>query len=141
MARPGPFLLARFTCYVRNVEYRILGQFTVWDAGRELPLGGIRQRSVLAILLLHANGLVPTTVLIDELWGAQRPPTANKAVQVYVSRFRKTLGEGVIETRPTGYLLRLEASALDALRFEALLEQGRRLLGEGAPQEASAVLR
>ena len=123
------------------MEYRILGQFTVWDEGRELPLGGVRQRSVLAILLLHANELVPATMLVDELWGAQPPPTANKTVQVYVSRFRKTLGEDVIETRPTGYLLRLEASALDALRFEALLEQGRRLLAEGAPEEAGAVLR
>ena len=123
------------------MEFRILGQFTVLDEGRELPLGGARQRSVLAILLLHANEPVPATMLVDELWGARPPPTANKTVQVYVSRFRKALGEEAIETRPTGYLLRLEASALDSLRFEALLEQGGRLLAEGVPEKAGAVLR
>ena len=69
---------------------------------------------------------VPTERLVDELWGEQPPATAVKAVQVYVSQLRKTLGEGVIETRPAGYVLRLEHGALDLQRFEGLLADGRR---------------
>ena len=81
---------------------------------------------MLAVLLLRANELVPTARLVDELWGERPPATAVKAVQVHVSQLRKTLGEGVLETRPTGYLLRVEPGALDLDRFEGLLERGRR---------------
>ncbi len=96
---------------------------------------------MLAVLLLRANELVPTAKLVDELWGERPPPTAVKAVQIQVSQLRKLLGEGVLQTRPTGYMLRLGESALDAQRFEDRLERGRRLLAEGAAEEAGSVLR
>jgi len=123
------------------VRYGILGSLAVWDDDRELPLGGPRQRAVLAILLLRANELVPTEAIVDRLWEERPPATAVKAVQVYVSQLRKALGEGAIETRPSGYLLRLDPGSLDALRFEELLAEGRGLLAGGAPGEAAAVLR
>ena len=47
---------------------------------------------MLALLLLNANRVVPTSRLIDELWGDAPPETARKALQVYVSRLRKVLG-------------------------------------------------
>ena len=123
------------------MDFGILGPLAAWDGERELRLGGAKQRSVLAVLLLHANELVPTAKLVDELWGERPPPTAVKAVQIQVSQLRKLLGEGVLETRPTGYLLRLGESTLDAQRFEHLLERGRQLLAEGAAEEAGGVLR
>jgi DNA-binding SARP family transcriptional activator/class 3 adenylate cyclase len=123
------------------VEFAVLGSFTVWKDGRALDLGAPKQRSVLVLLLLRANQLVPTAVLVDELWGDRPPQRAVKAVQVYVGQLRKALGKGVIETLPTGYLLRLEDSALDAQRFEDHLGQGRRLLAEGATEDARRMLR
>ena len=99
--------------------------------------GAAKQRAVLAVLLLHANEPVPTARLVDELWGERPPATAVKAVQVYVSQLRKALGEGVIETQPPGYVLRVEDGALDLQRFERLLERGRRLLADGAAEEAA----
>src|SRR5262245_11895244 len=123
------------------MEYGLLGPLTVWRAGRALDLGAPKARSVLAVLLLHRNQLVPTPVLVDELWGDRPPQTAVKAVQVHVWNLRKTLGRGAIETLPTGYLLSVEASALDAERFEDLLDRGRHLLAEGAADEAGRVLR
>ena len=77
----------------RGVEYGILGPLTVSRDGRELQLGGARQRSVLAVLLLRANELVPTARIVDELWGERLPATAVKAVQVQVSQLRKLLDE------------------------------------------------
>ncbi len=62
-------------------------------------------------------------------------------MQGYVSQLRKVLGEAVLETRPAGYVLRVEAGALDLERFEGLLEQGRTLLADGAAEEAGRVLR
>jgi class 3 adenylate cyclase/DNA-binding SARP family transcriptional activator len=123
------------------VEFGILGPLAASREGRELRLGGAKERAVLAMLLLRANELVPTARLVDELWGEQPPPTAVKAVQVHVSNLRKLLGEGVLQTRPTGYMLELDADALDSRRFEGLLEQGRRLLAGGAAEEAARVLR
>ena len=89
------------------MRFGILGSFEVADDdGREIALGGRKQRSVLAILLLHACEVVPSDRLIDELWGERPPATATKTVQVYVSKLRKALGEGVLVTRSGGYALR-----------------------------------
>ena len=123
------------------MEFGILGSLAVWVDGRELALGGAKQRALLAVLLLRANELVPTARLVEELWGEVPPATSVKAVQGYVSRLRKVLGEAVLETRPGGYVLRVEPRALDVRRFEELVEQGRRLLANGAAEEAEPVLR
>lgn len=123
------------------MRYGILGSVAVWDDDREVSLGGPKQRALLGLLLLHANELVPTARLVDELWGERPPATAVKTVQVYVSQLRKALGEKAIETRAGGYLLRLDPGALDSHRFQDLLERGRRLLAENAAEEAGGVLR
>ena len=123
------------------MRYGILGSLAVWDGDREVSLGGPKQRALLGLLLLHANELMPTARIVDELWDEQPPATAVKTVQVYVSQLRKALGEKAIETRAGGYLVRIDPGALDADRFEDLLERGRRLLAEDAAEEAAGVLR
>ena len=123
------------------MQFGVLGPLAAWKGTRELPLGGAKQKGVLAILLLKANELVPTPTLVDELWGEHPPPTAIKAVQVHISRLRKLLGQGILETRSTGYLLRVAPSELDAARFEQLLDKGGELLAHGRAEEAARVLR
>jgi DNA-binding SARP family transcriptional activator len=81
------------------IEFRILGPLEVEHEGRLAPLGGTRQRAVLAILLLHRGEVVSMDRLVDELWGERSPDTATKTVQVYVSRLRKELGQDVVLTR------------------------------------------
>src|SRR4051812_44566358 len=107
------------------MDFGVLGPLAVWDNGRELRLGPTGQRALLAFLLVRANELVPTARIVHELWGERPPARAVKTVQVYISQLRKLLGDGVIETRPAGYLVRVEAGALDVQRFEGLLERGR----------------
>jgi DNA-binding SARP family transcriptional activator len=97
----------------------------VLDRDRPLSLGGIKQRSLLAVLLLHANEVVSADRLIDELWGEAPPATAAKSVQVHVSRLRKELGDRRLATRPPGYVLHVEPSELDLARFERLLGDAR----------------
>ena len=56
------------------MEFGILGPLEVLENGHPVPLGGSKQRALLACLLLHANEVVSRDRLIDELWGASPPP-------------------------------------------------------------------
>jgi DNA-binding SARP family transcriptional activator len=114
------------------VEFRILGPLEVAGAGGEIQLGARKQRALLALLLLHANEVVPTGRLIDLLWADDLPADAAKALQVQVSRLRRALGsEDVLHTRPGGYLLRIDPQSLDVARFEEHAATGRALLAAG----------
>jgi DNA-binding SARP family transcriptional activator len=119
------------------VEFRILGPLEVLDGGRTLPLAGERQRALLAVLLLHANEVVSTDRLLDELWGERQPTAGSTALRVRVSQLRKVLGKDVLVTRSPGYLLRVEPGELDLHRFEHLVEEAR----EAAPDVAAGKLR
>ena len=130
------------------LEFRLLGPLEVWREGRPLRLGGERQRALLALLLLHANEVVPSERLIEELFDDASDTGAN-ALQVGVSRLRRLLGNGrasngdagVVVTRPPGYLLRVEPEQLDVALFERLLAQGRRALADRDAVSAATTLR
>jgi DNA-binding SARP family transcriptional activator len=48
---------------------RILGSIEAAVDGRVLDIGGLKQRALLAILLLRVNEPVSRDVLVDQLWG------------------------------------------------------------------------
>ena len=123
------------------MEFLLLGPLEVRDGARRVSLGGVRQRSVLALLLLAANRVVPADRIIVELWGEDPPATAATAVQVYVSRLRKALGASTIETREPGYLLEATPASLDVLRFEAGAAAGRRAITSGDLAGGAELLR
>ena len=123
------------------MEFRILGPLEVSDGGVELALGGPRPRALLALLLLHPNEVVAGDRLIDELWGEQSPDRAAGALRVNVSRLRKALPEGVLRTRPPGYVVRVEPEQLDLHRFERLVDEGRSLLARRLAADAAERLR
>src|SRR2546423_1335269 len=107
------------------MEFRILGPLEVTSDGRALDLGGHKQRTLLALLLLQANRVVSSDHLIDALWEEEPPGTASKALQVHVSQLRKLVGRDRLQTKAPGYLLRVEPDELDMARFERLQEEGR----------------
>jgi DNA-binding SARP family transcriptional activator len=121
------------------MEFRILGPLEVEEAGQLLPLGGTKQRALLALLLLRANEVVSRDRLIDELWGGSPPDSGKTALQVHVSQLRKALGRDLILTQTPGYLIRVSDGELDLHRFEQLVAAARaeepvqaaRLLREG----------
>jgi DNA-binding SARP family transcriptional activator len=123
------------------MEVAILGPLVVRCDGREVAIGAAKQRALFTMLLLRRGQLVPIETLMDQLWDGRPPVTAMKVVQVYVSQLRKVLGEGIIDTQPGGYRLRIEPDSLDAARFENLLIRGQALLSAGDARQAGIVLR
>jgi len=109
------------------VEFRILGRLEVVDGTRAIPVGGPRQRTVLAHLLLRANRPVSQEQLIDDVWGEDPPPAARSSLQSYVSHLRGALGPERLEGGSRGYILKLAPEELDAACFEALLREAGRL--------------
>lgn len=122
------------------MEYGILGPLEVVEHGQRLPLGGVRQRALLAVLLLHRREVVSLAQLIEALWGDNPPLTAVKTIQVYVSRLRKVLGAEVLETCGRGYRLAVDVGSCDLDRFDALLAQGRAALELDDPARAVELL-
>jgi YVTN family beta-propeller protein len=128
-----------------DLDFRILGQLEAIRGKRALPLGSPKQRALLGVLLLHANEPIARDRLIADLWGDAAPKTVNAVLNVYLSKLRRLLAYGVAEQllvrEPAGYVLRVPPERLDARRFEALMEQGRRELGNGDAQDAAVTLR
>ena len=110
------------------MEFRVLGPLEVWRDGQPLPLRGAKQRALLAILLLHANQIVSTDRLIEDLWGDEPPDAGGTALRVRVSQLRKALGpaSGMIVTQAPGYVLQLDDDQLDLRRFEGLVADSAR---------------
>ena len=126
------------------MEYRILGPLKVVDEGELVPLGRLKERLVLAILLLNANQFVSRERLIDDLWGEAPPPTAKKAVNVYVSQLRKVLarnGHDPITTADGGYRLVVDDDELDVSRLRQLLARARERASAGELEAAAELLR
>lgn len=124
------------------MQFGLLGPVEVREQGRLLPGGSGRARLVLACLLIDADRLSPTDQLIAALW--QDPPASAKAqLHNLVSGLRRryrAADPALIETRPTGYTLRLGPHRLDLAEFRALAGRGRAAAGSGDHTAALALL-
>jgi YVTN family beta-propeller protein len=130
-------------------EFGILGPLEVSRCGSVVPLGGPRQRAVLALLLLEANRVVSLDRLAEDVWGGHPPEGWVTTVQIYLSHLRQALEPArvrgaagdVLVTRNPGYLLRVNREQLDAARFQDGFAAGRAALEAGRPAEAAGTLR
>jgi DNA-binding SARP family transcriptional activator len=113
------------------LSFEILGDLRALRAGRPVELGPAKQRAVLAVLLLHAGRPVPTHQIVDAVWGDEPPENGANVVQKYVAGLRRALepdrsprtpGE-LIALAQGGYVLRMEAGALDVDVFQAGLAE------------------
>ena len=131
------------------MEFRVLGVLEALDAGLPVSLGGPKQRSVLAMLLLDANRSVSTDRLVDGLWGDEPPQRAAATLQVYVSNLRKALEPDrspraeptVLLTQAPGYVLAVDPEQVDLFRFERLVSVARSLASHGCVAGAAVLFR
>lgn len=131
-------------CHVM-VLIRVLGSFAAEAGGEPVPLGGPRQRGVLALLVAARGQVVPVDRMVEDLWRGEPPSRALASLQAYVSNLRRLLEPGrpprtparLLVSAPPGYALRLPPGAVDAWRFEELLGEARTLAD---PRDARARL-
>jgi predicted ATPase/DNA-binding SARP family transcriptional activator len=125
------------------VEFRILGSVEAEDNGLTLDLGGLRERTLLARLLLSANQVVSADRLAEDLWSGNPPPHSTATLRVYISRLRRVLGRNadILLTQAPGYRLNVIDDQLDALHFERLVAAAEADMAAGRPSAAAVTLR
>ncbi|MER5427097.1 AfsR/SARP family transcriptional regulator [Streptosporangium roseum] len=120
--------------------FSVLGSLRVRTSEGTLPVAGTKPRVLLASLLLNANQVVGSDLLVETLWPQRRPRSALANLRTYVSFLRGTLGAAgaQILARPSGYAVELRIDQLDALLFEDLVTRAR---AAGRNEEAIECLR
>ncbi|MDG4798477.1 BTAD domain-containing putative transcriptional regulator [Micromonospora sp. WMMD1082] len=126
-----------------QVQFRVLGPLSAEVGGREVDLGGPRQRAVLAALLAVGGSTVSAERLLEQVWSDTEPPST-ATLFGYVAGLRRALEPGRAARTPPrllvregpGYALRVPAETVDAERFTRLVTEGGRYLDRGDPEAA-----
>ncbi|MEO3781984.1 BTAD domain-containing putative transcriptional regulator [Actinocorallia sp. B10E7] len=124
----------------------VLGPMTATAGDRQVALGGLRQRAVLAVLVAARGRAVSEDRILADVWGEGAPATGT--LRSYVSVLRRLLEPGrdtnaparLIVREGNGYCLRTDAVRIDAELFGELAERGEDLLRSGRPEEALPLL-
>lgn len=90
-----------------------------------VDVGPPKCQTVLAALALSAGSPVPLGRLVELVWGTEPPASAERTLQSYIARLRRSLGSEIITRHGSSYCLEVPASSVDVARFEHHLDQGR----------------
>ncbi|WP_433524372.1 BTAD domain-containing putative transcriptional regulator [Nocardia pseudovaccinii] len=121
-----------------RVQIGMLGPLEIrLDDGGLIEVPGTRLRALLIALALEPGRAVPKATLVDWIWGEQPPSDAANALQALVSRLRRVVPDGSLDVQAGGYRLTVRSDAVDAVRFEQLLDQAR----GGADAQQAELLR
>ncbi|MFI7075647.1 AfsR/SARP family transcriptional regulator [Micromonospora sediminicola] len=117
----------------------------VHAGGKRVALGGTRNQSILASLLLDVGRPVSIHRLVDAAWGNEPPRSARTQVQNRVGSLRRLLREyhpsgGLIITRGSGYQLDLDSWQLDLRRLDEDVGDAEVLMRRGNFAQARAKL-
>jgi DNA-binding SARP family transcriptional activator len=107
------------------LAFRVLGPLSVRVDDREISPASVRQRRLLAALLLRVGRPVPMAALVEAAWGDRPPRSAVNSAQSHISRLRRLLGSDAVGWTGTGYVLRAAPITVDAYLFESFMDQAR----------------
>ncbi|CCH15766.1 hypothetical protein GCM10009848_08010 [Micromonospora lupini] len=138
--------------YGGDMKINALGPLTVVDDTGRLLSTVPKPRRVLALLVTHADQVVPTSMLLRELWGTDLPRTAMTTLQTYIGQLRRTLATAadtdvatvtaqMLRTETGGYELSSAGIDIDLLHFFQLQEAGKAALRAGNDREGILLLR
>ncbi|MGI5442935.1 AfsR/SARP family transcriptional regulator [Streptomyces shenzhenensis] len=130
------------------LRFSVLGPVRVWRGTSELDLGPAQRRALVALLLLRAGRPVDVDDIINVLWGQEPPPSAKNVVHRHVGAVRRLLEPG-LPARSAGrwltssggsYRLKVDASTVDLLQFQELVQRARHEADGGRAQHAVELL-
>ncbi|BCJ44790.1 hypothetical protein GCM10010168_16030 [Actinoplanes ianthinogenes] len=124
-----------------ETRFEILGPLRAFRGPDPVDLGPAKQRAVLAVLLLSPGKPVPTTRIVDAVWGADPPENGANVVQKYVAGLRRALGRERLTLSAGGYTLAIGADALDAEVFRAALARAGTEQRAGRADQAAETVR
>ncbi|MDO0924263.1 AfsR/SARP family transcriptional regulator [Streptomyces sp. TG1A-8] len=114
------------------MDFRLLGPLEIRAGDQVSTVGGARQRTLLAILLVDSGRLLSVDQLYGELWGEAPPPTMGNSLQAHVYRLRRTLQQISHPTagprllnRSSGYVLELNGATVDTNTFHQTVSRAR----------------
>jgi DNA-binding SARP family transcriptional activator len=81
--------------------------------------GARKPRSIVAALVLEPGRPLDAGRLADLVWAGEPPKAPHGALHAYISRLRRVLAAGVLETTDHGYLLRVDPADVDVHAFAA----------------------
>ena len=120
--------------------FRLLGPVEFDSAGRTVVIGSVKQRTLLAVLMLRAGEPVPIGELIAELWGPTAPRSAIANLRTYVSVLRAAAGNHRIATTTHGYQFVVRPDELDSVVFSESVRLGREAVAQGEFERADSLL-
>lgn len=119
------------------MELRILGPLDVSVRGVNGTPSAPKLRKILALLLVHANEVVPVSSIVKELWDDDPPRSGLTTLQTYILHLRKLLASlthcstedithDVLLTTTGGYTFRVGPTQLDLHQFHHHLTAARK---------------
>lgn len=109
------------------MEIQALGPVEVLSDGKPLRLGGPKQRTVLAVLVLELGRTIAVDSLIERVWREERTSRARGILHTYLSNLSAEMGD-ILMWEGGGYRLAVDRSEVDVYRFEDEVAAGMRLL-------------
>jgi DNA-binding SARP family transcriptional activator len=127
-----------------QLHFRILGPLSASVQGRPIPIGGSRQRTILAMLLLHPGNVVSVDALVEAVWNGRPPATARTQVAICIATLRKRFkieedDDDVIRTTHPGYVLALHGHYLDVTEFDQLVADAQDAVRQQRLTDAAAL--
>jgi SARP family transcriptional regulator, regulator of embCAB operon len=132
------------------MEITLLGPFNAGKDGSPVQPSAAKLRQILALLAVHANRVVPVSMLMEELWGYSPPPSAPTTLQTYILRLRRMIAASVagrcnakeiLVYRHGGYCLDMPSGSVDVLGYDRLAAEGQRVFGSGDDEAAVNLFR
>ncbi|GAA1221817.1 BTAD domain-containing putative transcriptional regulator [Kitasatospora nipponensis] len=110
--------------------------------GRRITVGGARQRTILALLLLSAGRIVSVNTMVEAVWQGEPPATARTQVAICIAALRKTFkaegfGDSLISTVHPGYQLNPAGHRVDLLECIDLVRAAEELAAQRCPGRAA----
>lgn len=113
-----------------QIDVRVLGPVHLLVDAQELPVGGPRPRTMLAVLTINRQQVVSTEILANAVWDGNPPKAYTNSLQVFVCRLRNRLESAgvdptILRTVAPGYRLDISDAECDVGRYASARQAGK----------------